>query len=456
MPDRRPTRYRRGDRRLFLLAGAAALLLGGVGMYERLTSVDIEGGVGGPSAAGPLGGARLSVPPQLVPSVPGFVNTLRGLADGAVKLTANGEPVELDSGGGFAVHIPQAWTEVRLVAIDRRGRRSKQVVAITDDPAPVRYPPTFAVHVTIEEWVNPATHDRIVAMARAGQINAVQLDIKDDDGEVGYDTGVRMAHRAGAVSAYYDAREALDELHRLDVRVIGRIVNFFDPILARWAWDNGHPEMIVLDASGGKPLENSYGPAAFTNFAHPEVRQYQIDLAVEAAKLGFDEILYDYVRRPEGDLAELTFSGLEMPPATSIARFVDDTRAALAGTGVELGLSIFGISASRPEPTAQDVRLLAPLVDYISPMVYPALWNSGEYGVEDPDGQPGEIVGRSLADFARVSAGSGAAIVPWLQAWAYGPEGVHAQIDAAAAAGAVGYMLWQVKAHYDPAMLKPI
>ena len=67
----------------------------------------------------------------------------------------------------------------------------------------------------------------------------------------------------------------------------------------------------------------------------------------------------------------MTFPGLEMPPDVSIARFVADTRTALAGTDAMLGVSIFGISASRPEPTAQDVGLLAPLVDYISPMVYP-------------------------------------------------------------------------------------
>ena len=58
--------------------------------------------------------------------------------------------------------------------------------------------------------------------------------------------------------------------------------------------------MLVLQGSGG-PLETDYGAAAFTNLANPEVRQYQIDLAVEAAQLGFDEILYDYVRRPEGE-----------------------------------------------------------------------------------------------------------------------------------------------------------
>ena len=52
--------------------------------------------------------------------------------------------------------------------------------------------------------------------------------------------------------------------------------------------------MLVLDGSGAKPLTNNYGAAALVDFADPAVRNYQIDLAKEAVKLGFDEILYDY------------------------------------------------------------------------------------------------------------------------------------------------------------------
>ena len=226
-------------------------------------------------------------------------------------------------------------------------------------------------------------------MAEAGLINAVQLDIKDDDGEIGYPSKVPLANRANAVRTYYDAREATDELHRLGVRVIGRIVNFFDPVLAKWAWNNGRPEMIVLDGSGGAPLANDYGTAVFTNFANPQIRKYQIDLAREAVRLGFDEILYDYVRRPEGDIETMTFPGLDMPPDASIARFVDDTKSALARTDALLGVSVFGVSAAEPESTGQDVSLLAPLVDYISPMVYPSLWGAGRIRRREPGATAG-------------------------------------------------------------------
>jgi hypothetical protein len=462
MPERRRPSRRHGNGPLLVAGLLVVAALGGVAAVRTLSGPDLQGALIGQGDGGaPGGGPRMSIPKEIVPSVPGFVNTLRGFTDGAVSLTANGDPVELDAGGGFTVHLPQAWTDVRLEATDAAGRRNEQVVTITPNPTPVEHPSTMAVHARFQDWALPEVRERIIAMAQTGQINAVQLDIKDETGQVGYETKVRLARRVSASTTYYDARATVDELHGLGVRVIGRIVNFLDPVLAKWAWENGRPEMIVLDGSGSEPLANDYGAAAFTNFANPTVRKYQIDLAREAVKLGFDEILYDYIRRPEGDLETMQFPGLEMPPDVSIARFVDDTGKALDGTGARLGVSIFGVSARFPQDTAQDSRLLAPLVDYISPMVYPALWGSGQYGVENPVRQPAEIVTASLTDFEKLAAGTGAVVVPWLQAYssrniAYGPAEVHAQIDAAVATGSDGYLLWNAASRYDPAMLKPV
>jgi hypothetical protein len=52
------------------------------------------------------------------------------------------------------------------------------------------------------------------------------------------------------------------------------------------------------------------GYGGFTNFANPAVRRYQIAIAVAAARRGVDDILYDYVRRPDGDISTMAFPGL--------------------------------------------------------------------------------------------------------------------------------------------------
>ena len=69
-----------------------------------------------PSAA--FGGPTVRAPAEIVPTVPGYVSTCRGLTDGAVSLSANGQRVQLDEGGGFSLYLLPEWTEVRLVATD--------------------------------------------------------------------------------------------------------------------------------------------------------------------------------------------------------------------------------------------------------------------------------------------------------------------------------------------------
>jgi hypothetical protein len=72
--------------------------------------------------------------------------------------------------------------------------------------------------------------------------------------------------------------------------------------------------------------------------------------------------------------------------------------------------------------------------------------------------QPAEIVERSVLDFQRIVAGSGAAVVPWLQDFtyggvAYGPAEVTAQIDAAMRVGATGFLLWNPGSTYHVEVL---
>ena len=438
-------------------AGLAVVAAGGIVAFRALERPGIDATVASGVATPP----RVMVPRGIAPSVPGFVSSLRGLVDNTATLTANGSPVALEAGGAFTILIPQGTAEVRLVATSAAGASHEAVVAVTDVPAPPTYPATAALHVRAEDWATPVIRQQILDLAAAGRINAVELDIKDEAGAVGYTSAVPLAVATGATAAgHYDARQAIDELHATGVRVIGRIVCFLDPVLAGWAWDHGRSDMLVLDGAGAAPLANGYGAAAFTNLASAEVRQYQIDLAVEAAGLGFDEILYDYVRRPEGSPDTMHFPGLDMAADVSVARFVAETDTRLRGTGALLGVSVFGISATRPEPTAQDVSLLAPHVDYLAPMVYPSHWGPGEYGVADPVRQPADIVGRSVADFERLVAGAGTAVVPWLQDFSsgdvvYGPLEVRAQIDAARAAGVEGFLLWNPASTYSVDALDP-
>ena len=378
---------------------------------------------------------------------------IAGLITDAASATINGQPLDVTT-GSYRVRLTLADSVAELVARDAVGNESRKSIEITDSPTPATYPATSAVHVGQSAWADPERREAILGLIREGRINAVQLDVKDEVGDLGYPSKVPLASTIGAKMDFYDVTEALATLHALDVRVIGRVVCFLDPTLARWSWANGHPDNLVLDATGAAPLPSeTYGDAAFVNFAAPMVEQYNIDIAVEAARLGFDEIIYDYVRRPEGDLGRMQFPGLTTTPEVALARFVERSGDALRSTGAEFGLSLFGVAATRPEATAQDVRLLGPLVDYVAPMVYPALWGDGEYGVPKPWKDPYAIVERSLVDWHAVAAGTGAAVVPWIQDFAagryeYNEFDVAAQIDATKASGSTSFLVWNPKSRY--------
>ena len=147
MPDRRRPVRRNDNLRLLVAALVAVALLGGLLAVRSITRVTLTGTVLADEVVN-VAGPRMSVPREMAPSVPGRVMTLRGLVDGAATMTANGDPVELDGGGGFAVHIPQAWSEVRLVATGADGEQNESVVAIKRNPARAN-PPVVRARRTV-------------------------------------------------------------------------------------------------------------------------------------------------------------------------------------------------------------------------------------------------------------------------------------------------------------------
>ncbi|MDF2269701.1 putative glycoside hydrolase [Streptomyces coacervatus] len=386
---------------------------------------------------------------------PGAPVTVRGRVEdaGQVKVSIAGAPVPVGDDGTFSRRLEKPPARIEVAATDAAGNVTREHVN-----AVAPFPLTRAAHLTAIGWSSPEVRDPVLQLVKGKKLNAVELDIKDENGEVGYDSSVPLAREIGAVKNRYDAHKAIDTLHGMGARVIGRIVAFRDPILAQASHHQGKDHRLV-QAPDGSPYDGGhYGTLSFTNFADPEVRQYNIALAAEAAKLGFDDILYDYVRRPDGKLSTMRFPGLgDQTPEKSIAEFVADTQRRIQPEGKHLGVSVFGIAATRPTEIAQDIPAIAQHADYIAPMVYPSHWAVGEYGVASPNASPYEIVNRSLADFAKQVKGTRATIVPWLQDFSlgihYGPTEVAAQIRAAAGDGMNSFLLWNAGAMYQGAAL---
>lgn len=397
---------------------------------------------------------RLRVEDSLRPDAVNKPVTVRGSARDATRVDVAGQQVHPGPNGEFSVVVPHPDREVQVVATDAAGNRAEKTMMVH-----VQHPGMRAVHMTGIAWATSSLREPVLQMARERKIDTVEIDLKDEDGEVTYGSTVPMAQQIGAVKGYYDARRTLDQLHGTGVRVVGRLVAFKDPVLAKSSWGSGHPERVVQDASGQPWSGSGSGPATFTNFADPAVRQYNIDIASEAAKLGFDDVLYDYVRRPDGALSKMRFPGLTTTPETSVADFLRQTQSAVRNDGAMLGASLFGISVNRPTQIAQDIPQMAKWVDYISPMVYPSHWGPGEFGVDDPNHDPYGIVHNSLQAFAAAVRGTDVQVIPWLQDFSlganYGPRQVEDQIRGARDAGMPSFLLWDPSCKYHPEALQP-
>lgn len=398
-----------------------------------------------------------ATPPSLAAVTPPPVPSdspvsIDGTVEPSATVVADGQPVAVTDGTFRVDHATAPLVPVHVVATDAAGNSTALDVAVD-----VLRPPVHGIHVRAEDWGNPEVRAQVEGLIAAGAIDAVQLDIKDERGVVGYDSAVALAREIGAVQPSYDVQATLADLAARDIRVIGRIVAFRDPILAQAVWQRGHRDGVLQDPAGG-PLA-AYG--GFTNYVDPTVREYNLALAVEAAQLGFDDILWDYVRRPEGSPSTMVVPGLgDGVSSTHIVSFLAEAKARLAPLGVRQGASVFGIAATRGDSIGQDIPEMAKVLDYLAPMLYPSHWNDGEYGVADPNGDPYAIIKASLDDFRTVTAGTRAGLVPWLQDFddgsEYGAEQVQAQVRATQELDVDGFLLWNPSSRYSPDALAPL
>jgi len=286
-------------------------------------------------------------------------------------------------------------------------------------------------------------------------LNTIELDVKDETGYVGFvDANTpALARKVGAARPYYDAAKVVREAHKAGIYLIGRVVVFQDPTLT-----TRRPDLGIQSTNGGVwKTSSGWG---WANEYDPRVWKYNVDVAVAAAKAGFDEIQFDYVRFPtDGDVSAMVFPHRRAEPrSTTIFGFLSYAAHRLHALHVRVSADVFGLSASRDMGIGQSPRRIGKVLDSIYPMVYPSHYNPGEYDLIDPEAFPYATVVHSLHDFNRQTRGEKVRIVPWLQdfTWkiAYGPEQVGEQIDAARAMHAHGFLLWNPQGVYTQGVLQ--
>jgi hypothetical protein len=383
--------------------------------------------------------------------------SVAGTTDPDATVTVDDEEVDVADDGSFEVEYEgQDGDTLAVVAVDEAENQSVEQHELTVIPSRVEVDRVRAVHVTAHAWSSDTFRERIIAMIDDGIINTVALTLKDESGEIGWNSDIELAEASGANSGIYDLDEVVADLHDRGVHIAGRIVAFRDPVLGEHALDEGHDDWLIQTPGGDYYTTGGYG-CCFTSFANPEVMDYNIDIAEEAAAAGVDSILWDYIRRPDGDPEAMVVPGLsgDADGATLEEAVVDFAAAAderLARYGIEHGASLYGIAADRPTQIAQDVPALAEHLDYVSPMIYPSHWGPGEYGVDDPNRQPYDIITATLDVWKEQVEGTRSRIVPWLEDTVYRawdrPHQVREQIRAARDQDVPEFIMWDPNVDY--------
>ncbi|PWV99664.1 hypothetical protein DFQ01_11337 [Paenibacillus cellulosilyticus] len=332
-------------------------------------------------------------------------------------------------------------------------------VFVKKDPQPDA-PKVKGIYVTAHS-AGGARMTKLLDLLDRTELNSMVIDIKDDNGYITYPTDNQELLKLGTSQKYIkDISATMQLLEKHQVYPIARIVVFKDTVLAR-----NHPELSYRK-SDGTVWENGKGDS-FVNPYRREVWEYNVAIAKEAAKLGFKEIQFDYVRFPEGfekKEASLTFDKTDEKRTDVIADFVQYAREQLEPLGVRVSVDIFGYAASVPaaEGIGQDFVKISKQVNVISPMVYPSHYSTGWFKVKEPDTNPYAVIKGAMEDTHKKLQPLGSytpAIRPWIQdftaSWLgkghyikYGKAEVDAQLKALKDTNIDEYLLWNANNNY--------
>ncbi|MGM9926305.1 MAG: putative glycoside hydrolase [Bacillus sp. (in: firmicutes)] len=311
-------------------------------------------------------------------------------------------------------------------------------------------------------------YQELVQLIESTDLNAMVIDIKDDRGNLTYLPDESKPYAKAGMNLIKNPEKLLKDMEKREIYPIARVVVFKDSYLA-----NKKPEWSFKD--GEEVWKNGRGES-FVNPFVKEVWDYNVDIAIEAAKMGFEEIQFDYVRFPEGferrdnelkysvgDYGDKAVDNVQHR-VNAVTDFVAYAKEKLEPYDVEVSVDIFGYSATLPEAPGigQNFSKISEHVDVISSMIYPSHWTS-YFGITKPDLEPYQLIkeyakleNKKLDELKNPPVSR-----PWIQdftaTWLgkgnympYGKEEVEAQIKALNEEGIDEFLLWNSGNRYTP------
>ncbi|HEX8242334.1 MAG TPA: putative glycoside hydrolase [Longimicrobium sp.] len=305
---------------------------------------------------------------------------------------------------------------------------------------------------------------QLLKMADETEINAFVVDVKDEKG-LRYHTDLPLQHsleQPGEVTIR-DLKALVDTMHAHHLYAMARIVVFKDPILSK-----ARPDWSVKAPGGG--LWHDKKGNTWVSPWDPHVWDYNLAIAEQAARAGFDAIQFDYVRfaEPYRSLPPQVHPLARGDRSDAIAAFLNEAKRRLHPLGVMIQADVFGLVPNDPQDVniGQQWETVAGVADHLNPMMYPSHYLPVHLpGVPRPDLMPYQTIFKSAGmarlrnDRLREAGVTPARVNVWLQAfnatWLgrnhqdYGPQQLREQKQGVYDVGFDDWILWSPGSHYE-------
>jgi hypothetical protein len=354
-----------------------------------------------------------------------------------------------DSNG--TLHLPSTCHEGWIKA---QGYKKIKLSSFKEN-AHIQLTPFFpkGVYLSLYGTSSQSIRHNIMNMIEKKQINTLVIDVKNGEGYISVPVDNPIASMSGAqrIQTVPALKGLLKELKKHDVYTIARIAVFKDDKLARFfpEWAITHQGSVFKDRQGMR----------WTDPFLLDVQEYTIDVALAAARIGFDEIQFDYIRFPDRTGLHFSKEANQTTRTNTITRFLSHAYQRLATYGSYVSADIFGYAVWKHSDIGlgQHLESLSRVVDYLSPMLYPSGFSHGIPNYPNPMESTYEIIYHSLNQARKRTGKPARYFRPWLQAFRdyafdhrlFKTHLVSKQILATKHIGAHGWLLWNARNRYD-------
>lgn len=299
---------------------------------------------------------------------------------------------------------------------------------------------------------NSKTLKKLLNIVDHTEINAIVVDMKNEYGSTLFLTNFKKANSYGAhlQRTNNDIKKFIKIMKQHNVYTIARIVTFKDELQAMY-----NPS-YAIKKSNGKVWRNKDNIAWVDPF-DKRSHKYAINIAKESAKVGFDEINFDYIRFPAKKGLVLKKENTQKNRIKAISSFLESAKKALNPYGVFISVDTYGnVCWSKDDNNiGQTIQSLSKHTDYIAPMLYPSGFASGSFNVAYPAKHPYIVIYRSIKHIEKIIDPK--RVRPWLQNFRdykseripYTKHEISQQIKATKDINANGYMMWSPSSKYS-------